>query len=145
MLWNTDITYRIHKSPQPILIQINLFHVFPFHFLKIHFNIIIPSTPRSSKWTISLRFSHQTLYAPLLFPYVLHFPRTSFLFVWSPIQKAEGRDLHFSWNLMFVPNCPAYYLPLIQSAYCRYTEFTASRSFSLYANIRTDVSLCLIT
>jgi hypothetical protein len=30
----------------------------PAHFSKIHFNIIFPSTPRSSKWSASLRFPH---------------------------------------------------------------------------------------
>jgi len=84
MFSNTDITYRIHNSPPPILSQINLLHVFPSHFLKIYFNIIIPSTPRSFKWTLSLRFSHQTLYVPLLFPFVLHFRPTSFFFIRSP-------------------------------------------------------------
>ena len=41
ILWNTDIHYRTHKSPPPILSQINLLHVFPSHFLNIHFNIIL--------------------------------------------------------------------------------------------------------
>ena len=38
----------------------------PNYFLKIYFNIILPSTALSSKWPISLRFPQQTLYACLL-------------------------------------------------------------------------------
>ena len=43
----------------------------PFHFLKNHFNIILPSTPGFSKWPFQLSFLTKTLYAPLLSPYVL--------------------------------------------------------------------------
>ena len=35
----------------------------PFHFLKTHF--IFPSMPGSSKWSHSLRFPIETMYAPL--------------------------------------------------------------------------------
>jgi len=31
----------------------------PSHFLKIHFNIILPCAPKSSKWSISIGIPHQ--------------------------------------------------------------------------------------
>jgi hypothetical protein len=38
---------------------INLLHALPTYFFKTLFNTIHPSMPRSSKWCISSRFSHQ--------------------------------------------------------------------------------------
>jgi hypothetical protein len=52
ILWNRKYLYHVHNSQPLILIvsQINPLHALPYYsyFFKIHFHIIVPSTPWST-------------------------------------------------------------------------------------------------
>ena len=63
ILWNPNVHYRVYNSPPPvpILRLVNPIHYHQNDFLKIHFNIILPSTSGSSKWPLSLQFPHQDI------------------------------------------------------------------------------------
>ena len=79
ILCNPKAHYRSHKYPPPVplLSQINPVHTPSSHFLKIHFNIIVPSTPGPPNWFLSLSFRQQKP-AYISPPYALHAPPISF-------------------------------------------------------------------
>jgi len=61
ILWNSNVHYRIHKRPSlaPILGRIHPVHAQPSYFMKIHCNIVRPTTSRCGMWSLSFMFFHQ--------------------------------------------------------------------------------------
>ena len=98
VVWNSKFYHRVHKRPPPvrILSQISTVHASPTHFF--HFNIIFPSTLKSSNLALSLRFLHQNpgWTSPLPI-HVLRAPPIALFSIWSPEQHlVEYRSLSYS-------------------------------------------------
>ena len=78
-LWNPKVHYRIHKCPPPLSIpsHIDQVHASAFDFLKIHLNIVLPSTSGSSKFPLFSMFTHHNLVYTSPLPHTCYMPRPS--------------------------------------------------------------------
>jgi len=114
ILWNPKVHYRIHKCPPPvpILSQIDPVLTPTSHFLKIHFNIILPSAPGSPQRSLSFRFLHQNPLHVSPLPHTRHMPRPSH-YSWFCHSHNIGREVHIiKFLIMEFPPLPYYLIPL---------------------------------
>jgi hypothetical protein len=101
-LWNPKVLYRTHKCPPPVLIlsQLHPVPTTPSNFLKIHLNIILPSTSGSPQWPFSLRVPHQHHVHPSLLPHTHHMPGPSYSL------PSRNREYHLKYFYCFRASFP---------------------------------------
>jgi len=73
------IHYRVHKCPPPVPVVSNIDPVRTptSHSLKTHLNIMVPSSPGSPKWSLSLRYPRQNPEYVSPLPQTRYMPRLS--------------------------------------------------------------------
>jgi hypothetical protein len=114
ILWNPNVHYRIHKRPPPVSIpsQLNTVNTTSLHFQKIHLNIIFSSTIGSTKWTLSLRPSHQNPVHTSFLTHMRYMPRPSHSFRFNhPHERRLGIQI-MKFLIMKFPPLPFYLVPL---------------------------------
>jgi len=103
ILWKPNVHYISQKCLPlvSILNQIDPVHVTTSHILKTHLNIILPSTPGSSKWSLSFRFPYQNPVHAYPLPYTRYKPRQSHYFrfyhknnIWLRLTKNMSSSLY---------------------------------------------------
>ena len=101
----------VFTTARPILSQLNPIHILPTDFFRICY-IIFPSTPRSSRRSVSLRYPHQNLLSTYLHTHTCHMPWSSHL-SWIDHSKNIWRGLQVIKLIIMPPSpLPCHLVPL---------------------------------
>ena len=106
----------------------------PYRILKIHFNIILPSTPRSTQWSSYRRVPHQTSMHLASPPYVPHGRHISFS--WFDHQNNIGEEYRSLSSSLSSPLQSPISLSLLDLNIFLSTLF--SNTLSLHSSILTE-------
>jgi hypothetical protein len=113
ILCNLKVHCQLYKRQSPVLIlnQMNPVHVPTLRFIKTHFDTILPSMPRSFKWSFSFRFPHYNPAFTSLLSHVHHNTPISSSLIHYPPNFLWGVQIKMLFTKSF-STAPCYFLPL---------------------------------
>ena len=90
----------------------------PSNFLKVCFNVILPSTPGSSKWFLSLRSPYQNTVCTAPLPQTCYMPRPSHSSLFDHPNNIWWGVESIKFLIMYSSPLPCYFVPLRPKYQC---------------------------
>jgi hypothetical protein len=103
ILWKPKVHYHVYNS---LFWAKSIQSTPPYHCLKIHFKIVLPFKPWSTKWSFNLRIPHQNPVHTCSLPHTLWMPHPSHSFGFDhPSNSRRGIEIT-KLLIMLTLHCP---------------------------------------